>query len=319
MFKKIGSKVTIYVNLILLVIMVLGTYFICLNQSQVLEKQVLERARIESIIGAKVTGLVLEEAIDNRVLNANQVFDTNYEEIPGFNPPKYHSKYDFYLDKALLAVEDEFLKDNSVIAAIAIDRSGYVATHNTRFQSPLTWEEKIDKLGNRTKRILDDPVTKKAAHNTEEGLTQTFEFEHSADNLEGLSDELQKIYQREAGQEAWDIASPIYVKNKHWGNFRVAMSMVETNKQKMILQLQIIGTMFVILLVSCVAVKIVVGKALSPLNELTARASELADGEIEEPIEVTSQDEIGHLANVLERLRISLKITMDKLRNPPSK
>ncbi len=314
MFKKISSKVTIYVNLILLVIMILGTFFICRNQSQVLENQVLERARVESILGAKMTGMILEEAIDNGILSSTAVFDTNYEEIPGFNPPKYHSKYDFYLDKALLEIEDEFLKDSSVIAATAIDRSAYLPTHNTRFQNPLTWDEKTDQLGNRTKQILTNEAGKKAALNTKEGFTQKFILLREANNLGGLPEELQKLYQREAGQDAWDVASPIMVKGKHWGNFRVAMSMVKTNEQKNILQLHIISTMLVILIVSFIAVRLIVNKSLSPLNELTERASELADGDVDEPIKVDSKDEIGHLADVLERLRISIKIAMDKLR-----
>ncbi len=314
MFKKISSKVTIYVNLILLVIMILGTYFICQNQSQVLEKQVLDRARMESILGAKITGMILEEAIDNGILTSTAVFDTNYEEIPGFNPPKYHSKYDFYLDKALLAAEDEFLKDESVIRAVAIDRSGYIPTHNTRFQHPLTWDEKVDSLSNRTKQILNDSISKQAAANTKDGFIQKYEMVPDQVSLTDLPKELQELYQREAGQYAWDVSSPIMVKNKHWGNFRVAMSMVKTNDQKNILQLHIISTMLVILIVSFIAVRLIVNKSLSPLNELTERASELADGDVDEPIKVDSKDEIGHLADVLERLRISIKIAMDKLR-----
>lgn len=294
MFKRISFKVAICVNLLLLVVMCVGTFFITRLQDQSVEEQLLERGRILAILGAKFTGKSLEEAIDNGVFSINDVFDTEYQEIPGFDPPKYHTKYDFYLDKALLSLQNEFFKDDSVTAAVAVDINGYLPTHNTSFQQAITWDTEKDRLGNHTKRIFNDPVGLKAARNREEGLLQK--------------------YERDTGEITWDIAAPIMVKERHWGNFRVGFSIVKAEQRKNVLRQSVIIVMLSILVFSCAAVVITVSAALKPLEQLTDAASHLADGDVETPITWNSADEVGRLADVLERLRISLKKVMILLR-----
>ena len=110
MFNKIGIKVTVFVNIALLIVIVAGGYYIVGQQGKSLEARLLERGGIESIVGARMIGQIMEEAIDNGVFSINDAFDTDYELIPGFEPAKYHTKYDFYLDKAILSLQDEFLR-----------------------------------------------------------------------------------------------------------------------------------------------------------------------------------------------------------------
>lgn len=298
MFNKISVKVAIYVNILLLIVMVAGAWFIISQQSLSLEQQLLQRGKTEAILGARITGRLLEEAIDNGVFNVKDAFDTEYEEIPGFEPAKYHTKYDFYLDKALLAIEDEFLKDEDVVFAVAVDKNGYLPTHNTRYQQPITGNVEKDKIGNRTKRIFNDPVGIKAAQNIEEGFLQ--------------------VYARDTGEKMWDISSPIMVKGQHWGGFRIGFSLIKTNQQKAALQQSLMITLLAILIISVIAVVVTVGNALKPLERLTQAASDLADGKIEEEIKSESADEIGKLADALERLRVSLKAAMDRLRKKSS-
>lgn len=293
MFNKVGIKVAVMVNLVLLVVMAAGSFYIIRQQSQSLEDQLLERGKIESVIGAKLIGKVMEEAIDNGVFTVKDAFDTEYVEIPGFNPPKYHTKYDFYLDKAILAMEDEFLKDQSVVFAVAVDRNGYLPTHNTRFQHPITGDQKKDLVGNRTKRMFNDPVGLKAAQNEKEAFLQ--------------------VYNRDTGEVMWDISSPIYVKGKHWGGFRIGFSLDKTRVAQAKLQATLLVIMVGILIISVISVFLVVNQALKPLQTFTRIAGELADGKVDQKIVATSKDEIGKLAEVLERLRVSLKVAMDRL------
>jgi HAMP domain-containing protein len=298
MFKKISVKVSVYVNILLFIVISAGAWFIVTQQSEKLEQQLLERGKIEAILGARITGRILEEAIDNGVLSVNDVFDTEYKEIPGFDPPKYHTEYDFYLDKALLSIEDEFLKDESVVFAIAVDVNGYVPTHNTRYQQPISGDAEKDKVGNRTKRIFNDPVGIKAAQNLKEGFLQ--------------------VYERDTGETMWDISAPIMVKGKHWGAFRIGFSLAKTEQQKEALQQSLFLILMSVLIISIIAVIVAVGNALKPLGKLTQAASDLADGKVENPIKVESADELGKLADALERLRISLKAAMERLRKKDS-
>ncbi len=294
MFAKIGVKVTVVVNVLLFVVIVAGGYYIVNQQKQSLEAQLLKRGEIEAVVGAKMVGKLLEEAIDNGVFTLDEAFDTDYKEIPGFEPKKYHTKYDFYLDKAILPFEDEFLKDESVVFAVAVDRMGYLPTHNTRYQQPITGDQRKDLVGNRTKRIFNDEVGLAAAENTEPLLKQ--------------------VYHRDTGVTMWDVSAPIRVKGKHWGGFRIGFSLDKITQAQQELQNKLIGIMAVILLVSLFVVFIAVNSALKPLTHFTKVAADLADGKVEEKIEVKGRDEIAQLADVLERLRISLKVAMDRLR-----
>jgi len=294
MFNKVGIKVAILVNLVLLVVIAIGSYYIISQQSQSLEGQLLERGKIESVIGAKLIGKVIEEAIDNGVFSVGEAFDTDYVEIPGFDPPKYHTRYDFYLDKAILAMQDEFLKDESVVYAVAVDGNGYLPTHNTRYQKPITGDQQKDLVGNRTKRMFNDPVGLKAAQNTQEAF--------------------QQVYNRDTGEVMWDISSPVFVKGKHWGGFRIGFSLDKTRIAQAKLQATLLVIMVGILAISILSVFLVVNQALKPLQTFTRIAGELADGKVDQKIVPTSGDEIGKLAEVLERLRVSLKIAMDRLK-----
>ncbi|WP_457577866.1 HAMP domain-containing protein [Desulfomarina sp.] len=286
---RIGLKVSLKVNCIILLVMSIGTYFLVSQQSRSLEQELLNRGKIQSIVGAKMIGQIIEEAIDNGVLTVKDAFDTNYEIIGDFDPPKYHTRYDFYLDKAILGLEDEFLLDSSIVFAVAVDRNGYLPTHNTRFQKPITGDREKDKIGNRTKRVFNDPVGLRAARNTTKGLLQ--------------------IYHRDTGEVMWDVSSPIYVKGKHWGGFRIALSLEAISTAKKKLMKTMISIMGGILLLSLVLTFLSVNSSLAPLNSLTLIATDLANGEnLDREIDITRNDEIGRLQEALERLRMSMMI-----------
>ena len=65
-----------------------------------------------------------------------------------------------------------------------------------------------------------------------------------------------------------------------------------------------------------IAIAIFLGKALTrPINELTSIARQLSNGELQVTIEQTERgDEIGALARAIDRLGISIKLAMDRLR-----
>ncbi len=291
---RIGVKVALIVNLVLLIVIAGGSLYIIENQSGKLESHLQDRAKMLSIIGARSISTLFEEAIDNGVMTVNDVFDQEYVQIPGLDPPKYHTKYDSYCDKAFLALQDKFLQDPSVRFAVTVDTKGYLPTHNSIYQKPLTGDPAKDLLGNRTKRVFNDPVGIAAAQNKVEGFLQ--------------------VYKRDTGEIMWDVSTPIMVKGRHWGGFRIGYSIEKTIEAKNELRMSLFIVMLVLLFISILLVFMVVNQALKPLGYLTDVAGKLADGEVDQSIEVKSTDEIGKLANVLERLRLSLKSAMERLR-----
>ncbi len=291
--QRIGVRIAILVNTLLSIVIAAGAAYLINQQGRSLEEQFLAKGKMESLVGAKSIGRILEEAVDNGVFSVSDALDTKYVEIPGFEPPKYHTKYDSYLDKAILSLEDEFLKDKSIIFAVAVDVNGYLPTHNTPFQHTPSGDKQKDLSGNRTKRKFNDPVGIAAAKNQTEGF--------------------QQIYKRDTGETLWDISSPIYVKGKHWGGFRIGMSPKVIEEVKQDHAISLIAIMLAVILISTLSIFLLINRALTPLREFTRIASDLADGNVDEKIESDAEDEIGQLADVLERLRMSIKSAMERL------
>ncbi len=162
-----------------------------------------EKGRILAITGAQMTAALLEDAIATGRLTRAQVFDADYQPIPETSPVKYHTAYDRFTDQALQAPSDSFLADADVVFAVAVDRNGYLPTHNTTYAAGAA-----SPAANRTKRLFNDPVGLAAAQNTRPYLRQ--------------------VYQRDTGETMWDFSAPVYVQGEHWGAFRVGFSIQRT-------------------------------------------------------------------------------------------
>ncbi len=290
---RLGVRIALLVNLFLAVMIVTVTLYIYVQQTKQMKGQLLSKGRILSMIGARSISRIIEEAIANGVFSKEDAFDTNYELIPGFNPPKYHTKYDSYFDNAISLIQDEFLHDDVILYATALDANGYIPTHNTRFKKPMTGNEEKDLMGNRTKRIFDDPFAARAIQNKEKGFLQ--------------------IYKMDTGKTVWDISSPITVKGKHWGCFKIGFDLENSEKnQKVLLKSLFIGVA-VFLFFSTGVIFYIVNRSLKPLVEFSDLACNLADGDVDEKINIDRKDEIGKVAEALERLRVSLKAAMERL------
>ncbi|MCX8146557.1 MAG: methyl-accepting chemotaxis protein, partial [Azovibrio sp.] len=125
-----------------------------------------------------------------------------YQPIPGTRPPKFHTRFDALCDQILPPIQEALVaRHPEIVYAIACDRRGYVPTHNQRFSKPLTGDEQVDMLNNRTKRIFDDPVGRRCGDHEKPFLLQT--------------------YRRDTGEIMHDISAPVYVQGRHWGGFRI--------------------------------------------------------------------------------------------------
>ncbi len=291
--QRTGIKITLIINALILIVMLVGTYFLVTQQTSRLEAELFRQGKNKSVLGADMIGCVINEAIDNGVFTVNEAFDTDYKVFGDFEPPKYHTKYDSYLDKAILDLQDKFLLDKRITYAVAVDRNGYVPTHNSRYQQPITGDPEKDRVGNRTKGIFNDDVGLKAARNEEKGFRQ--------------------IYHRDTGNILWDISSPIYVKGKHWGGFRVGLSLksIAEAKRELIKDLGII--MAAILGASLVLTFIFVNNSMAPLRRLSKTANKIAEGkDLQTDISVNRNDEIGDLQSALNRLRLSMMIALKR-------
>jgi len=170
-----------------------------------LEQDLRSKGEQKAQEGARLMERVLAEAVARGQLTVADLFDENYQPIPNTDPQKYHTKYDRYLDPVIQPLEDEFLRDQQVTYAVLVDRNGYLPTHNSKYCQPLTGDREKDMVGNRTKRMFNDPVGLKAAQNSQGTLVQ--------------------VYHRDTGEKMWDISFPVFVNGRHWGSYRIGYQM----------------------------------------------------------------------------------------------
>lgn len=135
-------------------------------------------------------------------LNMAQLFDTFYIPIPNTEPQKFHTQYDRMTDGIIRPIIDKYLSlDKRFIFVVAVDRNGYLPTHNSRYSQPLTGDGDHDTRWNRTKRIFSDRTGLAAARNTKPILLQR--------------------YSRDTGEDIADLSVPIFIKGQHWGAIRI--------------------------------------------------------------------------------------------------
>jgi HAMP domain-containing protein len=121
-------------------------------------------------------------------------------------------------------------------------------------------------------------------------------------------------YRRDTGERLWDVSSPIFVKGKHWGGFRIGVSRVRIGAHQRDLLWVLIGIFGVFALATVLTVFLVVQRAVRPVVALTAAAEAISMGEgLDAPIRSDAVDEIGHLTKAVERLRVSMRAAMSRL------
>ncbi|MFA7402373.1 MAG: methyl-accepting chemotaxis protein [Pelobacteraceae bacterium] len=144
----------------------------------------------------------IEQALKDRTITLESLFDRNYVPIPNTTPQKYTTKFDSFFDKVISPIQESIVnRDSKVLFAICVDNNGYLPCHNLRFTKPLTGDPEIDKNNNRTKRMFNDRTGIRCARNTEGFLLQT--------------------YSRDTGEILNDMSKPLVISNRHWGGIRI--------------------------------------------------------------------------------------------------
>lgn len=302
MFELIRHRLSLKVSLVLALItippMFAAAYLITTGESARIERLTIDAGKVAAIAGARMYGTTLEAGIDAGMMTIGDVLEPTYEEIKGFDfgdNPRYHTRYDFYTDRTVVGFEDALLNGSpDFLYAVGGDINGYTPTHDSKFQRPLTGDRTKDLSGNRGKRKFWTPVHQAAARNLEPVLVQP--------------------YLRDTGESAWDVSSPIFVKGRHFGAFRVAVSRDSIAAHKRALVVQLIAVFGFLIVITVGFIFFMLRRSMRPLEHLASLANEISTGEgLDRPIRPTSSDEIGMMARSLNRLRASLQAAMGRL------
>jgi len=302
MFETIKRKLSLKVSLILALItippMILAAYLITAQEGANIEQLTINKGKVAAVTGAKMYGEVLEAGVDSGVITMNDLFEPVYEEIKGFDfgeNPRFHTKYDFYTDRTVMTFQDKILASSpDFVYVLGEDVNGYLPTHNAKFILPMTNDRTKDLAGNRTKRKFTNAM-------------------HQAAD-KSLAPLLIQAYRRDTGEPTWDVASPIFVKGRHYGVFRIGVSRdsIAVHKRALLIQLSIVFGILTIITVGFIFWML--RRSIRPLEALATTATQISTGEgLDKPIKPSTSDEIGQMAKSLNRLRASLQAAMARL------
>jgi methyl-accepting chemotaxis protein len=157
--------------------------------------------------GAALTK-IFESAIASGAISLDDMFDTDYVQIPGSNPLQHRTRILNWADRALPEFQEAFLaKDSRMVFCAMIDRNGYLPVHNKIYSHPQRPGDVVWNTANsRNRRIFNDKAGLAAGQNTRSYLIQSY----ARDMGNGKT-----IMMRE-------IDVPIRVQGRHWGGFRTA-------------------------------------------------------------------------------------------------
>ncbi|MEG3640602.1 methyl-accepting chemotaxis protein [Magnetococcus sp. PR-3] len=152
-------------------------------------------------------GKIFENAIANGRITQQELFDTDYQPIPNTNPQQHLVPCVAITDSELPPLQEAMLDfDEKVAFCAAVDKNGFLPTHNNKFSHPQNPDDPDWNAGNcRNRRIFDDRTGLAAGRNTKNFLLQTYKRDMGGGNFVLMK----------------DLSAPIYVHGKHWGGLRL--------------------------------------------------------------------------------------------------
>ena len=167
-----------------------------------------DSAYIDAVVqAAEEIGQLFDDAVDEGQISLADLFDDHYQLIAGSNPEQHSTRYLRFVDQVLPPTQEAMLQFSpSVVFCAAVDRNGYLPTHNSKFSKPQGRNPEWNAANCRNRRIFDDRTGLAAGRNEKPFLLQTYRRD-----MGGGKHVLMK-----------DLSAPIFVKGRHWGGLRMA-------------------------------------------------------------------------------------------------
>lgn len=167
------------------------------------EQMFIDRVRADA---AELSRL-LEGALDRGEISEAELFSADYRPIRGTDPAQVLAPFTALSDRLFPPVQEAALGlSQRVVFCAAVDRNGYLPTHNTKFSQPQRRDPVWNAANCRNRRIFNDRVGLKAGRNEAPFLLQ--------------------VYRRDMGGGVYrimiDASAPIVVRGRPWGGLRLA-------------------------------------------------------------------------------------------------
>ena len=159
--------------------------------------------------GAAELSRLLTEAVDRGELSLDDLFDEDYQSIPGSNPQQFMTRFVDFTDRTFPRVQEAILElDRRVAFCAAVDRNAFLPTHNAKCSKPQGSDPVWNNANCRNRRIFDDRSGSAAGRNRKPFLMQTYRRDMGGGNFALMK----------------EVDAPITVKGRHWGGLRIGFA-----------------------------------------------------------------------------------------------
>jgi len=149
---------------------------------------------------------LFEAAVTEGRLSIADLFDERYQPVAGSNPAQVTTRFVGFTDRVMPDVQEPVLGlDPRVAFCAAIDRNGFLPTHNRKFSQPQGSDPVWNAANCRNRRLFDDRVGLAAGRNTKPFLLQTYRRDMGGGQFAPMK----------------DVSAPIFVQGRHWGGVRI--------------------------------------------------------------------------------------------------
>ena len=148
----------------------------------------------------------LEEAVTSGRISMDALFDENYVAVTGSDPVQYTTSFTNLTDLLFPDIQETaltLLPGTAFVAAV--DRNGYLPTHNLKFAKPQSRDPVWNNANCRNRRIFNDRAGAAAGKNTAPHLLQSY--------LRDMGGGKYVLMQ--------DASAPVMVRTRHWGGLRI--------------------------------------------------------------------------------------------------
>lgn len=149
---------------------------------------------------------LFERAVANGEISVADLFDEKYVPIAGSDPPQHMTRFVTFTDRRLPPLQEAILSaDPRITSCAAIDRNGFLPTHNKIYSQPQGPDPVWNAANCRNRRIFNDRTGLSAGQSTRPFLLQTYRRDMGGGNFVLMK----------------DASAPIAVRGCHWGGFRI--------------------------------------------------------------------------------------------------
>jgi methyl-accepting chemotaxis protein len=165
---------------------------------------------IEAVLdGAARLARALEQAVAQGRVTMDDLFDEAYKPVSGSDPQQITTRFSALTDELFPSVQEELLRmDAKVVFCAAVDRNGYLPTHNHKFSKPQGADPTWNAANSRNRRLFNDRTGLAAGRNERRFLLQTYRRDMGGGRRVVMK----------------DLSAPIVVHGRHWGGLRLAYS-----------------------------------------------------------------------------------------------